>query len=306
MLDLILKWQNLRRAWLQTWRNKAAPGVDEVTLTRWARHWETNLSRLGDMARAGTYHPNRPRRFFISKPGGGQREISILTITDRVFQRAALNVLEPCFEKMFLPCSFGYRPKRSVAKAVSAVLLGRANGLRHVLDADIRQCFDNLDHALILQLAQLVIKDERVLSLARAWLQAQSRRASAPGAGIALGAPLSPLWCNVVLHQLDAALAQNPHTQLARYADDFVILAKDEDAARQALLQTTAVLDQLKLSLHPDKTRLTSFDEGFDFLGVHFEGDEYSYASGGKNIRVKTANARMLRVCPPNAYASRW
>lgn len=298
MFDALLKRANLTAAWEQVRANKGAPGVDDVTLARWGRNWEANLDRARQQVRTNTYRPNRPRRFKVLKPDGTYRELSILTVTDRVLQRAALNVLEPWFEDRFLNCSFGYRPRRSVANAITSVVRQRERGLTTVLDADIEQCFDSLNHGLILELMRPYVPDAGLLNLLAAWLQAGAK---SPGVGVPLGAVLSPLWCNVVLHQLDTALTRAGWA-LVRYADDFVVQTRTPAEARQALTETAAALRGLKLNLHPRKTCLTSFEAGFRFLGVDFKGDTYEYVCAQKRIKVQGATTRLLYDYRPEYY----
>lgn len=331
MIDQILSRDNLQSAWQQVEANKGAPGVDAVTLKRWGRNWQTNLERLRQQVRTNTYRPNRPRRFKVLKKDGSYRELSILTVTDRVLQRAVLNVLDDVFERRFLNCSFGYRPNRSVANAVTAVIRHRERGRRWALDADIEKCFDNLDHELIIQLVEPAVDDVVVLRLIAAWLKAGRLRIADRGSriadrksttqdprseirdpksqiqnpksaiGVPLGAVISPLLCNVVLHEMDVALTRAGWT-LVRYADDFVALTRDEEEARAARADVEAALAGLRLWLNERKTRVTCFDWGFRFLGVDFVGDQYEYVCGQKRVVVTGPTTRILHNYRPEFY----
>ncbi len=319
MIDQVLNRVNLQAAWRDVQANKGAPGVDEVTLARWGRNWEANLERLRRQVLTNTYRPNRPRRFKVLKPDGGYRELSILTVTDRVMQRAVLNVIEPVFEHRFLNCSFGYRPGRSVANAVTAVVRHRERGLAYVFDADVQDCFDSLDHSTILEHVRAAVNDPVVLALISRWLVVGAKCAPRSSirdprsairdpksairnpVGVPLGAVLSPLWCNVVLHQMDVDLTCAGWA-LARYADDFVVLAATEAEALQAQAATEASLSRLRLRLNPRKTRVTSFEQGLTFLGVEFRGDQYSYVRQNKRIVVQGGTTRILYRQPPEFY----
>jgi retron-type reverse transcriptase len=169
-----------------------------------------------------------------------------------------------------------------------------------VVDADIEACFDGLDQGILMNLIEQVIRDWFVLNLMRLWLKA-GRKYRNQAVGVPMGAVLSPLWANIYLHQMDRALLQAGYS-LVRYADDFLILAPDPRAARQAWLATTLALEPLKLRLSAPKTRLTSFEEGFQFLGVYFERDTYSYLWQEKTIKVKGKKLRMLYNHPPDFY----
>ncbi len=321
MIEQVLSWDNMCAAWQQVKANQGAPGVDEVTLKRWERNWETNLERLRRQVRTNTYCPNRPKRFVVAKKDGGERVLSRLTVTDKVIQRAALNVLDPVFEARFLSCSHGYRVRRSVATAIQQVLAWRDRGLGWVLDADIAACFDSLDHEVLTGLIRRGVNDWTVLNLMNLWLKAgksktpssksQNPKSQNPNpkseiknqksVGVPMGAVLSPLWCNIYLHQLDARLT-TAGWRLVRFADDFVALTATRAEAERALAATEAILQTLKLTLSPTKTRITSFDEGFKFLGVTFYRDTYSYTWEQKQIEVQGRNVRWLFKHTPIHY----
>jgi retron-type reverse transcriptase len=325
MIDKILAPGNLQMAWEAVKANQGAPGVDEVTLKRWGRNLETNLNRLAESARANTYHPNRPRRFKVLKKDGTFRELSILTVADRLLQRATLNVLDPIFESRFLVCSHGYRARRSTATAIQQLLTYRDQGYGWLLDADITACFDSLDHAILLKLIKRTVNDWFVLNLTGLWLQAGSKNkrplpkppsptvaengdfnlrskiANPISTGVPMGAVLSPLWCNIYLHQMDARLT-TAGWKLVRYADDFVVLAESEGRAQAAAEAVRAALQPLGLELSPRKTRLASFDAGFQFLGVNFYRDTYSYTWEQKQVEVQGRNVKWLFKHVPQFY----
>lgn len=300
IIDNILARKNMDLAWEQVQANKGGPGIDQVTLTRWSHSWEANIERLRSQVRTNTYLPNRPKRFSVLKKDGGVRQLSRLTISDKVLQRAVLNVIDNYFDKDFLPCSHGYRQKHSVATAVEQVLFHRDQGLKSVLDADIEACFDNLDHALLIDLVRAVIKDWFVLNLMSLWLKA-GRKHRHLAIGVPMGAVLSPLWANIYLHQLDLNLAQAGFT-LVRYADDFLILTPDAEHAEAARLVTQTVLSKIKLHLSASKTRLACFEEGFVFLGVTFYRNTFSYRCQKKKITVKGKKSAQLYRYPPEFY----
>lgn len=288
MLDKILEIENLTAAWLNVSSGGETPGVDDWSLRRFGRQWEENLRALAAETAANRYQPSRLRVVYIPKRSGGQRRLGIPTVRDRVLQRAALQVLEWRYERKFMSCSYGYRPKRSLFKAVAAVMGYRDRGLHWVVDADIDDCFDSLDHELLLSLLKQDVTDARVLRLLGQWLQAgmvDRRRRK----GVSQGMPISPLLCNVYLHELDCALAWRGRLALVRYADDFIILARTREDAETCLEMAAATLAGLELQLEPSKTRVTSFDEGFEFLGVSFQGDSYSYTWQDKRVEVKGA-----------------
>lgn len=285
LLNRVLDLETLRWAWLRVAANKGVAGADGVTVRQFERLRDANLLALADSVRDGSYHPAPPRRVRI-RQGAKQRTITVLTVADRVLQRAALDVLTPIIEPAFLPASFGYRPGRSVKHAITRIVTLRGRGLTWVVDADIADCFGSLDHDLLQHFLDPFVPDPGLRRLLARWTAIpHGGRLAPPKSGIPLGAVISPLLCNVYLHQLDRSL-QRRRLHLVRYADDFVVLCRSEEHAGHALRQTEKVLSGLRLTLHPAKTRIASFEDGFDFLGVRFEGTDYSYVVEGKRITV--------------------
>lgn len=286
LIDQALTTDNLRIAWEQVASNAGAPGVDDVSIADWRRDWEANIYTLADEVRRNYYKPLPIRRFKVPKKRvPGYRTLTILTLRDRIIQRAVLNVLEPVFERQFLDCSYGYRPDRSVGDAVERIVVLRDRSFAWVLDADIDECFPSLDHALLRTFIREDIDDWFVLNLLDLWL-GQMREHPQQTKGIALGAVISPLLCNIYLHRLDAALVAQSYMPI-RYADDFIVMCHTERHARRAYLTTAFLLEDLRLQYEPQKTNISSFATGFDFLGVHFEGDTYSYLWQQKKVKVK-------------------
>lgn len=285
LIEQVLDMDNLADAWERVADNRGAPGVDGISIRRFARNWEQNLRRIRDRVRTNRYKPAKLRRMAVPKRHNkGQRLIAIPIVADRVLQRAVLNVVDDRFDRRFLDCSYGYRRGRGVRQAVAAILRYRDRGLTSVLDADVDECFDSLDHELLQGFLAEKVRDPAMMNLMRAWLRV-GRRFKNPNRGIALGMPVSPLWCNVYLHRLDWELVRN-RWAVARYADDFVACCASRKQAEQAQRVVADVLADLRLQLEPTKTRITSFDEGFEFLGVRFYRDTYTFTWKDKEVEV--------------------
>lgn len=300
MIDAVLSWSNLCQAWEKVADNRGSPGPDHVSITRFARHWEENLRRLQELVRSRKYRPGGLRRVAIPKRTGGQRLLSIPNVGDRVLQRAALNLLEAHLDRRFLACSYAYRPRRGLRQAVGAILQLRETGHRFVVEADIDDCFGSLDHALLLDLVQRKIEDSRVVALIEQWLAAGRQRRH-PDRGVAQGMPISPLLCNLYLHEMDWALVRK-RWNLVRYADDFVVCCASRTQAEMGLEAITSALDALKLRLEPRKTRITSFNEGFEFLGVYFQGDKIVFTWEGKRFAVSGDAPEWMWAYAPQGY----
>jgi CRISPR-associated protein Cas1 len=284
LLERILAIDTLRFAWHRVHANAGGPGADAVSLRRFARLLDANLLALADDVRNGTYRPGRLRRTRLVIRGKS-RSLSILPVRDRVLQRATLDVLTPLVDPTFAPTSFGYRPGRSVQDAVERIVRLRDRGFGWVVDADIDECFPSLDHDLLRGFVADLIVDVGVRRLIDGWLTAAHAREAPPRRGVRLGGVMSPLLCNVYLHHLDRSLHRRRY-HVVRYADDFVVLCKSEAHAARAMRATEKVLRGLNLHLEPRKTRIASFDEGFTFLGVTFEGTDYSYVIDGTRFVV--------------------
>lgn len=288
LLSQALELDNLYLAWEEVRKNQGAAGGDLISLARFERRLELNLLHLAERVQTGTYQPGKVRMTVIYT-GQKRREIAIWCVADRVLQRAVLQVLEPIFEPTFFSSSFGYRTGLAVADAIQRVIKLRDEGYTWVVDADIRDCFLSLGHQFLLSLLGQKVMDQDLLDLIALWLPYGRPRAlhrAGAARGISLGGVISPLLCNVYLHQLDLGLAR-AYLQSVRYADDFVILCRARWERDQALDMLGPILEKIHLEVNPAKTRLTTFDEGFTFLGVAFEGRKYRYQWYGKQVEAE-------------------
>lgn len=300
LITAVLSHENMQLAWDQVSKKKGKPGADNWDVVRWNRNWEENIERLREQVLANTYQPHPPKRIHIRKKIGGIREICLFNVSDKVLQRAVLNILDDIFDEKFLGCSHAYRPRRSCATAVQQVLNFRDRGLHSIFEADIRSCFDNIDHSILMDRVKKWISDWNILHLMELWLFF-GRKIKRRAVGIPQGAILSPLWCNTYLHPFDAQLSCTKW-HLVRYADDFVILCESIEKARTAWEISETILDQLKLEFSDQKTGINSFAEGFIFLGVHFISDTFSYVHCDKHICVSGRDAKILFRNPPAFY----
>ena len=200
-------------------------------------------------------------------------------VRDRVVQQALLNVLHPVMEPQFEPESYAYRPGRSHKLAVEKVMAWHRQGYDWLLDADIVSYFSHVGHQRLLsEVKERLDKDEfaeMVLWLISLWNTAPTLTTQGlvlPSKGIPQGSVVSPILANVYLDDFDEAL-QGGRFRLVRFADDFVVLGRSRAAAEAAQVKVASLLNDMGLRLHPDKTKIASFDQGFKFLGHAFLGD---------------------------------
>ncbi len=264
--------ESLRRAWLAIKRAGGGAGVDGVTLEAFAAHLNEELEALRQELACGRYKPRPMRQVLIPKSGGGLRPLVLWALRDRIAQRALHDILAPCFEPLFLPCSFGFRPGLGVEDAVRQVERHRDENLRWVVHGDVRSCFDELDSRRLLGLLRQRVHDPLLMEYVRAWLHARLLN-SADGlpkqAGASQGSVLSPLLANIYLHEFDQGLTRR-QLALVRYADDFVICCRRRVDASQALEMAQSGLAAIGLTMSEHKTSVTHFDAGFEWLGYFF------------------------------------
>jgi RNA-directed DNA polymerase len=317
---LDLSW--LVEAYKQT-RKDGAPGVDGQTAEDYGRSLVDNLESLLDRAKSGAYRAPPVRRVRIPKGTGTEtRPLGVPTLEDKVLQRAVVLALEPIYEQDFLPCSYGFRPGRSAHQALQALWQQTMElGGCWLVEVDIRQFFDTLDHAHLRTFLRRRLRDGVLLRLIDKWLQAgvlEGGELTYPEAGTPQGGVISPLLANVYLHYvLDEWFEQavKPRLKgrafLVRYADDFVMGFACEEDARRVLDVLPKRFGKYGLTIHPDKTRLLPFVrpdrvptaaggpsepqlESFDFLGfTHF----WSRSKQGRwVVKRKTAGSRFQRA----------
>ncbi|MBV9007038.1 MAG: group II intron reverse transcriptase/maturase [Solirubrobacterales bacterium] len=278
LYDKVYRRDVLEHAWELVRANKGAAGVDRQTIADVEEYGVAKLlDELAADLKDGKWRPLAARRVFIPKPGSPaeQRPLSIPAVRDRIVQAATKTVIEPIFEADFLPCSFGFRPRRSQHDALQVLIDEAWDGRRWVAESDISNCFGEIPHSGLMSAIEERISDRHVLKLLRAMLRAgvmQDGTVTRDVTGTPQGGVLSPCLCNVYLHRFDRQWAGRGHGVLVRFADDLLAMCRTQKEAGAALAAMRQILGELGLKLKDAKTRivhLTEGGEGVDFLGFH-------------------------------------
>lgn len=271
LLEAALARENLQAAWKRVKANKGAAGVDGLSIEETAAHLRTAWPLIRDRLLAGTYRPMPVRRVTIAKPDGGERELGIPTVTDRLIQQALLQVLQPLLDPTFSKHSHGFRPGRNAHGAVLAAQSYVQSGRRIVVDVDLEKFFDRVNHDILIDRLQKRIGDAAVTRLIRAYLNSgimDHGVVRERAMGTPQGGPLSPLLANVLLDEVDKELERRGHC-FVRYADDCNIYVRSRRAGERVMALLRRLYGRLKLKVNETKSAVASVF-GRKFLGYGF------------------------------------
>lgn len=275
----------LRRALKRVRANQGAAGVDGLDINQTVQHLVTAWPAIREQLLAGTYRPSPVRRVTIPKPDGGQRELGIPTVTDRLIQQALLQVLQPLLDPTFSEHSYGFRPGRRAHDAVQAAQAYVQSGLRVVVDVDLEKFFDRVNHDILIDRLQKRIGDAGVTRLIRAYLNSgimsdgvvQRRYQGAPQGG-----PLSPLLANVLLDEVDKELERRGHC-FARYADDCNVYVRSRRAGERVMALLRRLYGELSLKVNEATSAVASVF-GRKFLGYSL------WVTRGRKVKRRVAD----------------
>jgi group II intron reverse transcriptase/maturase len=264
----VLARENLQQAWKRVRSNKGAAGVDGLDIDQTAAHLRTAWPVIRDRVLSGTYRPMPVRRVMIPKPGGGERELGIPTVTDRLIQQALLQVLQPILDPSFSEHSYGFRPGRRAHDAVLAAQSYVQSGRRIVVDVDLEKFFDRVNHDILIDRLQRRVGDAGVIRLIRAYLNSGIMMGGVVRErvmGTPQGGPLSPLLANVLLDEVDKELERRGHC-FVRYADDANVYVRSRKAGERVMALLRRLYGKLRLSVNETKSAVASVF-GRKFLG---------------------------------------
>jgi RNA-directed DNA polymerase len=282
----VMVWQ----AYKEVKSNKGSGGIDNMSLVDLEKNKSKELYKLWNRLTSGSYFPEPVKQVAIPKKGGGERKLGIPTVLDRVAQQIVKHHLEKIVEPKFHESSFGYRPKRNAHQALAQA---NSNTYNHdfAIDLDIKGFFDNIDQELLMKAVKHYCQEKWVLMYVERWLRAgvlqNDGKLKATLTGTPQGGVISPLLANIFLHVVfDNWMAKNhPEKPFERYADDIVVHCKTEKQALYMLRQIQARMQQCKLQLHAEKTKIVNirgfsekkYPKGYDFLGFTIKPSSYKH-----------------------------
>lgn len=285
LLRQVLARENMARAWKRVKANGGSAGVDGLSIAETAEHLKTHWPAIREAILSGDYRPEPVRRVQIPKPGGGERELGIPTVTDRLIQQALLHVLQERIDPTFSDHSYGFRPGRRAHDAVRMAWHHVQEGYRVVVDVDLEKFFDRVNHDILMDRLSRRIEDKAVLRLIRHYLAAGVMDGGVVmerHEGMPRGGPLSPLLANVLLDEVDRELERRGH-RFVRYADDCNVYVRSRRAGERVLASLRRLYDRLHLRVNEAKSAVAPAS-GRKFLGYAFW-----YGPGGQ-VKGKVAD----------------
>lgn len=298
LLEAALARENLQRAWRRVKANKGVAGVDGLSIEATAAYLRTAWPSIRERVLAGTYRPMPVRRVTIPKPEGGERELGIPTVTDRLIQQALLQVLQPLLDPTFSEHSHGFRPGRGAHEAVLEAQSYVQSGRRIVVDVDLEKFFDRVNHDILIDRLRKRIPDGRIIRLIRAYLNSGIMDHGVVHErvmGTPQGGPLSPLLANVLLDEVDRELERRGHC-FVRYADDCNVYVRSRKAGERVMALLRRLYEGLRLKINEDKSAVSSAF-GRKFLGYSFwvaPGGVVKRRVADKPLRVFKRRVRQL------------
>jgi group II intron reverse transcriptase/maturase len=293
---------NLNRAWRAVRRQSEAPGLDGMTAAHFESQSFVRLKKLQQDLLKFKYQPQPVKRIFMRREVGSPRPLGIPIFVDRLVQRALVQVLIPLFEPHFDDYSHAYRTGRSPQTAMAQARDHALGGRPWVVKIDLRDCFGNIPHRLLLRAVNRRIHDFAVRKLLKRLLDVEVVTESRTGLrqvskqpGLLQGSPLSPLLANIYLDAFDQA-ARQQGLRFVRYGDDIAIFAATRQEADDALDAAARILEKLHLPLNREKTKLYHLSRGFKYLGEWFSLPQLREKVKGELKKEKEKKRKVERV----------
>ncbi len=297
LITKVLEYSNIQRAYKQVVSNKGSQGVDGVTTQDLDDYMQENWSRIAQDITKGHYCPQSVLGVEILKSTGGKRLLGIPTVIDRLIQQAIHQVLQPMYDYEFSEFSYGFRQGKNAHQGVLQALNYINEGYQDIIDLDLKQFFDIVNHDYLMSLLNRKIKDKKLMKLIRRFLQSNmmlgglSKQRSR---GTPQGSPLSPLLSNIILNELDKELTKRG-LRFIRYADDCSIFVKSKRSAKRVLENATKFIEtKLHLQVNKQKTSVcravTYFVLGYGFVPTYKKNEKGVY-----KLRVSPKSFRTMK-----------
>lgn len=283
MIEQILKPKNMHRACVHVVQNAGSAGVDGMSVKELKQYVQTYRTAIATSIINGKYLPQAIKGVAIPKSNGKTRLLGIPTVIDRWLQQSVAQAIGLRFEQSFTAHSYGFRPNKNAHDCILQTQKYIQEGNQHIVDIDLKNFFDEVEHSVLLQLLYRKVKCPITLRLIRKWLRAPieiNGKLTKRRKGVPQGSPLSPLLSNIMLHELDKYLEANGH-KYVRYADDFSIYCKSKSKAQETGNKVYLFLKhKLKLSINREKSGIRKPSQ-FSILGYHYV-PTYEKGSKGK------------------------
>ena len=291
LIEVITSKENLNRAYKKVVANKGAGGVDGITVEELGDYIKENKETIIESLRNRTYMPKPVRRVYIPKENGKKRPLGIPTALDRTIQQAIAQPISDIYENIFSEYSYGFRPGRSCHDAIRQALEYLNSGYEWVIDIDIEQFFDKVNHDKLIQILREQVNDSTTLHLIRKYLKAgvmENGLEKATITGVPQGGPLSVVCSNIYLDKLDKELEQRG-LRFTRYADDVLIFVGSEMSANRVMKSISTWLEKkLFLRVNATKTKVVR-PTGSKYLG-------FTFLKNGAEWKVKPTSEKKKKL----------
>lgn len=291
LMEQVVERSNMLRALKRVKKNKGSAGIDGMTVGEMDDWLRFNWPRVREELLSGRYRPSPVRRVTIPKPDGGERQLGIPIVLDRLIQQAVLQVLQPQFDPTFSEHSHGFRPGRSAHAAICEARCIIQDGKTWVVDIDLEKFFDRVNHDILMGRMAKRIEDPRLLKLIRGYLNAGvmvNGVVIEQGEGTPQGGPLSPLLANVLLDEVDKKLETRGHA-FVRYADDLRVFVASKKAGERCMQKLVKDFGALRLTVNDEKSAV---DKAWKrpFLGFAF------WVGPGKKVKLRVAPKALKKM----------
>lgn len=307
LIEVITSKENLNRAYKKVVENKGAGGIDEMTVNELGDYIRKNKESIVNSLRNRTYMPKPVRRVYIPKSNGKKRPLGIPTVLDRTIQQAIAQPISDIYEKLFSEYSYGFRPGRSCHDAIKQALEYLNDGDEWVIDIDIEQFFDKVNHDKLIQILREQVNDSATLNLIRKYLRAgvmENGLEKATKTGVPQGGPLSVILSNIYLDKLDKELEERG-LRFTRYADDVLIFTGSEMSANRVMKSVSDWLERkLFLKVNTTKTKVVRPTRS-KYLGFTFLKNGGKWKVKPTNEKKKALKAKLSEYLKRNKAVAR-